>query len=118
MRDKSKENWDVGLECLGKGNFNAAANRLYYGVFQAVLMYAVNKQGFPRTQVVGSHAKMGKIVGSIGMQRELCGKQFTRLMMLREMADYRKETPDRAAIEKLIDSANKTREYFIKLAEK
>jgi uncharacterized protein (UPF0332 family) len=40
---KSKANFGIAIDLKDKGEYNAAANRFYYSIFQAVKAYAVEK---------------------------------------------------------------------------
>ena len=51
----------VGTRCLSDGSLNAAASRLYYAVFQAVLGFAKAKRGYVYSGS-GAHAEMLRIV--------------------------------------------------------
>jgi len=116
MRNKSDENWRVVSLCLQNGTLNAAANRLYYAVFQAVLGYAKAKQGYIYDPNVSAHSKMWQYVaadkGGYSYRRV-----FTKLMVLRKTADYEPETPTEKNIKSLMGDSGSMRQYFLKLAE-
>ena len=46
LLDKASENSAVAMHCLSTGQFNAAANRLYYGLYQAMLGCLHHQTGF------------------------------------------------------------------------
>ena len=117
MRNKSDENWQVGNQCLADGSLNAGANRLYYAVFQAVLDFAVAKQGYRNEGRGGVHAAMARVVRSQGKASEHYHGVFRSLMVLRETADYERETPDRAEIEALVEDSNTIRTWYLGKAE-
>lgn len=117
MRDKSDENWRVGNACLVNGDLNAAANRLYYAVYQAVRGYALAKEKDYRPSDTGDHRKMEKIIRRYGKSPELSGDTFQDLMELRGKADYGRETPDASELHDLLPEAGKIRDYYLKRAE-
>lgn len=115
MRTKSEENWTVGTQCLDTGSLNAAASRLYYAVFQAVLGFAVAKQGY--VYKVGAHRDMAHLVRSQGKGREHYGDAFEDLMELRIKADYLPVTPSEGEIMSLLADASAIRRFYLNKAE-
>jgi len=115
MRAKSDENWRVGNQCLAAGDLNAAASRLYYAVFEAVLYYAKVKKGYVRRPGVSVHSLMGQYVRSVGKGRVLYSRVFAMMMGLRETADYEPETPEE--VQSLLHHLDEIRQYFLGLAE-
>ena len=116
MQAKSKENWTVGTQCLGTGALNAAASRLYYAVFQAVLGFATAKQGHVY-KGHGEHKAMRDIVRRTGKGRERYGDVFEDLMGLRITADYAREEPDETELRELVNDADAIRRYYLGKAE-
>ena len=117
MRNKSEENWSVGQRCLQQGDFNAAANRLYYSVFQAVLYFAKKKLMYVPNRSEGrAHARMAHVAASRGS--EIYGRAFKRLMGLRETADYEAETPAGGMILKISQESDAVRNFFLNEADK
>jgi len=110
MEQKSEENWVVGNYCLAHGQLNAAANRLYYAVFQAVLGYAIAKKDY-KYEGQGAHAAMSRM-----MRRYR--DQFNELMDLRITADYEKEPPDETELRDLLEVANRIRLYHLNEAKR
>ena len=115
MRAKSEENWKVGTQCLDTGSLNAAASRLYYAVFQAVLGFAATKQGY--VHKAGAHRDMVRVVRSHGKGRERYGDAFEDLMELRIKADYLPVTPDDGEIRTLLTDADAIRRFYLNKAE-
>jgi|GEM_PF-2609914 len=115
MQDKSEENWKVGLQCLKEGNLNAAANRLYYGMFQAVLLYARKITGYEKTDRT-VHGDMCDIVKNLGTASYKYGKVYRKLWSLRDIADYQDDPPDRRGIENLLSDCEKIRQNYLKKA--
>lgn len=116
MRDKSDENWRVGERCLEDGDLNAAASRIYYAVFQAVLGWARARKGYSGTQ--DSHAAMYRYVSNEGRHYQFYGKRFKLLRGLRETADYAPDTPGESQIKALIADGEQIRKFFLKEAER
>lgn len=115
MQAKSEENWMVGNRCLAEGSFNAAANRLYYSVFQAVLMFAVAKRGYVY-EGSGVHSAMTHIVQSQGQARLHYGAVFRDLLTLRYTADYDSDSPSGDEIKTLLADSEAIRKYYLKKA--
>lgn len=113
MRDKSDENWHVGNKCLENGDLNAAASRIYYSVFQAVLGWARAKKGFSGEK--GVHSAMSRLMKE-GKRDNIYTRTFTELLGLRVTADYHPETPTVEAIEELLPIGQKIRDHHIKKA--
>ena len=115
MQAKSEENWMVGNRCLAEGSVNAAANRLYYSVFQAVLVFATAKQGYVY-KGYGAHADMAFIVRSQGKARQYYGEVFEGLMTLRITADYEPDPPRGNEIKALLKDSEAIRQYYLNKA--
>ena len=111
MQAKSDENWSVGNQCLNDGNYNVAASRLYYAVFQAVLHYARTKSKF-EYKGQACHNEMTQIVKNHGRQRLYYVEIFKDLMNLRVIADYELETPDSTELKDLLVDSDKIRSFF------
>lgn len=85
---KSNENFGLALELKERGMLNAAANRFYYSVFQAVKAYAVAKDKMKMGDDKGVHAQASSVVRETERQyhrtiREACD--------MRVKADYLEE---------------------------
>ncbi|MCX6996610.1 MAG: HEPN domain-containing protein [Kiritimatiellaeota bacterium] len=115
MRDKSDENWRVGQRCLQDGDLNAAASRLYYGVFQAVLAWARAKKRYVKTS--DAHRDMYKFVCAEGEGRILYGRKFQEMRGLRETADYHPDTPDADELKELLPFCVTMRTTYLRKAE-
>lgn len=116
MRAKSEENWRVGTQCLDAGSVNAAANRLYYAVFQAVLGFASAKQGYVY-KGYGAHKDMARVVRSQGKGRYHYADAFESLMGLRITADYEPDPPALDEIRSLLTDSKAIREYYLRRTE-
>lgn len=116
MRNKSYENWEVGCDCLKQGRFNAAASRLYYGVFQAVLTYAREKKNYVHQAGKTDHAAMANIVWTTGKACGKYGRVFNKMMSLRETSDYERETPTLTKINEVLKDSGEIRNYFLEKA--
>lgn len=110
MLNKVDENLKIGQYCLENGSINAAANRLYYAVFQTLLMWAI-KEGkhIPDT---GKHRALIKYIE--GPKSKYFRKIFTRLMQIRETADYEIESIEKYQIDKLMDGLDEFINYYKK----
>lgn len=111
MQGKSEENWRVGQRCLSEGDLNAATSRLYYGVFQSVLMWARAKKGFTGT---GSsvHYEMCRLVSNEGHQRVVFGRTLQSLRMMREVADYQPDPPNAERLNALLPTCERMKDYY------
>lgn len=58
---KSKENFGLALDLKSMGKYNAAANRFYYSIFQAVKAYAVEKGKMSVEESARVHPKAKQI---------------------------------------------------------
>jgi uncharacterized protein (UPF0332 family) len=118
MRDKSEANWKLGIECLNKGHVNAAANRLYYSVFQAVQHYATLKENYVYIRgQTRAHGEMRNYVRNNKIGAKQFERDFQIMMGLRETADYDNDTPEKYRIEQLIEGLTKIRKCFFEMAE-
>lgn len=115
MQDKSDENWRVGLDCLQKQCFNAASSRIYYAVFQAVLLWARNKKGYNKNH--GVHPDMIRYVRTEGKARHIYGRKLAELRSLRETADYQPDTPSAESLDALLSVSEQIRDYYLKKAQ-
>ena len=124
MRDKAQENWGVGITCLSRNHLNAAANRLYYGVFQAVLWYAKRKKLYPETPDFDKrrkvHFEMGQLVNSEFSINGDYGKRmrhaFSEFLALRLTADYEPETPSIDEIKEIVQDGQALKDHYLKAA--
>lgn len=116
MESKSNENWRVGELCLRAGDYNAAASRIYYALFQAILTWARAKKGYPEERTSQVHYDMGTHVG-VGKKRNVYTQTFVECRTLRETADYTRETPEREAIDEIFPTVQAMREYYLRLAK-
>lgn len=104
MKGKARENLEVGLRLLDEGHFDAAANRLYYALFQAAI-HALERQGrvpgeARRRAKVWDHRIVGDRIAFVRGLRE-DERLFERLRSLREQADYEAKPVVRRALESL-----------------
>jgi uncharacterized protein (UPF0332 family) len=123
MRDKSEQNWGVGITCLQKNSLNVAASRLYYGIFQAILWYARVKKGYnPSPDKQRSvHADMAVIVNEDFSSDTPRDKRFKRIFRefrtLRETADYEPDTPLVEEIKEVVSDGQLLKNHYLKAAE-
>lgn len=116
MRNKSEENWRVVSLCLHYDTLNAAASRLYYAVFQAVLTYAIAKKEYVYNPEVSVHLLMRNYVRETP-DGKFFERVFSKLLSLRITADYELETPPKKQIESFMKDSGEMRRYFFTLAE-
>ena len=116
MKNKSDNTWTDAVSILDQLRFNAAANRFYYAVFQAVYSHALERGIIAAEDDVGLHGKARRIVRSTGYQSRKYTEVFDRLLDLRTRADYRPEDiePDEIDADLLRD-ADALRLYFSKV---
>lgn len=116
MREKSDENWEVAFECLDKKHLNASVSRLYYSVFQSVLLFAREKRNYESKPGNSVHSDMARTVRKEGKHGEFYYRMFERLRSMREKADYKPETPREVDLQNIIDDSQKMRDYFLREA--
>jgi len=110
--DKVNENWEVGCACLKAGNINAAANRIYYATFQAVLAYFRTKSSFEEPN--GSiHSYITRELNSLGGKNVNDSRNLRLLKELRETADYQPDTPDKDELNHLLPIAEKMKTHYL-----
>ncbi len=109
MQNKSEENWRVGTICLEADELNAAANRLYYSVFQAVFSSA-KKKGYVRKRGQSVHTNMRRYIKNEAGTYE---RTFMSLRTLRETADYEPETPSKKSIDDILVKSENMKTYFL-----
>ncbi len=97
MLIKSSQNLEVGKECLNKGQYDAAASRIYYAVFQAVLNWARVRKDFGEKQD-GVHGAIARLMNEGTSSHQYC-RAFKKALSLRQKADY---DPDPVTMEELV----------------
>lgn len=94
MKAKSSENWEAGYACLTAKRYNAAANRFYYSIFQAVLWYAQKRQGYIYKKGESRvHGDMMEALAKAPMATKEEKRTLKHFCLLRETADYQTDTP-------------------------
>lgn len=117
MIDKSKENWAAGQECLTQRKYNAAANRFYYSVFQAILWYALKKKGYEYKRGESKiHGDMNDVLAKDEASTKMNKRVFKEFMILRQTADYQPETPRESDIRDLLLDGQLLRDYYLQKA--
>jgi uncharacterized protein (UPF0332 family) len=116
--EKSQATWDAGMKCLEYGLVNAATNRIYYAVFQAIKGFAIFKRYWTLDESDNLHSKAMKIiydpqVGDKGMPYR---RKFSELRGLRVIADYMPENVKEEDLKALIGDADTIRRYYISKA--
>lgn len=113
MEAKSLDNWKAGYACLDKSLLNAAANRFYYSIFQAVHWYAQKRYGYKRQQGDKIHADMIAVLNKPGEATEDEINLFTDFLSRRITADYKDDTPRVDAIKADLHDGEYLRDRFL-----
>ena len=85
--EKSDENWKLADQLRNDGNCDAAANRLYYSLFQAVKAYAIKVGKMNEGDMVSVHSAAKRIVREDNEDHRLFGDA----MEMRERGDYQSD---------------------------
>lgn len=116
MKEKSDNTWEDAVAVMDQLRFNAAANRFYYAVFQAIYSHALDREIISADEEVGLHNKARKLVKSTGHQPRKYVEVFDRLLALRTRADYKPEDIEPEDMDAdLIRDADTLRLYFSKV---
>jgi hypothetical protein len=114
FKEKSQRTWNQALACKGHELFDAAANRSYYAVFQAVIGYEEFRRQ-EKVEVQGKHQLALDVV------RKKCGpgqmNLLKKLYTLRIKADYFPESVKESELERLILPMQDLRLLCITLCE-
>jgi len=110
MLHKSAQNLNVGKECLENGQYDAAASRIYYAVFQAVLNWARAKKGFGERRD-GVHGAIARLMneGTSSYQYHIA---FLKARRLREKADYDPDPVTMEELDKLLPSCESIIDFY------
>ena len=113
---KSKDNWDLSYQLRCQRMYDAAANRLYYSLFQAVKAYAVKTGKTTIEEEVGVH---GKLKGIVRDEDANHGDIFDDAMQMRVKADYLAEHVVESELDRdFIYNAEMVRTHYESLAER
>ena len=85
---KSKENMSVAAELAEGQRFNAAANRLYYSLFQVAKAYAVSKNKMKMDAHVEVHRVARTVVHELVKDEGRFEDVFEDALALRKKSDY------------------------------
>lgn len=85
---KSKENMEAAIDLAASEKFNAAANRLYYSLFQAVKVYAVIKGGMRMDESERVHNTASRIAHELTKNNSRFENVFEDALILRKKSDY------------------------------
>lgn len=86
--NKSKENMSVAAELVERRRFNAAANRLYYSLFQVAKAYAVSKNKMQMDAQVEVHRVARSVVHELVKDEGRFEDVFDDALALRKKSDY------------------------------
>ena len=110
---KSDENWELSERLRKSGSYNAAANRLYYSVFQAVKAYAVKSGKMKPDEDVSVHRTANRIVKGDNENH----RAFGDAMEMRERGDYQDDSVYESEFsQKFLCEADSLRQHYRKLA--
>ena len=82
--EKSDANWELANQLRKDGMLDAAANRFYYSLFQAVKAYAIKIKKMTESDSTGVHSQALRLV----KEEKEDSVTFRRAMSLRQSADY------------------------------
>ncbi len=113
---KSKTGWELALDLRNKGDLNNSASRMYYSVFQAVLIYAVRKEKFDCDleweKNNNVHTSMQRVVKE---KMKKSYRTYADLRGLRNKADYAPaEVTASEFDQELVFQAENIRDFFMK----
>jgi uncharacterized protein (UPF0332 family) len=114
--EKSEHTWAEGKSCLDHGMINAAANRIYYAVFQAVKGFAIHRNLWTMETSDSVHRDALKIVYGEGGKGIFFRRRLNELFALRTIADYTPEGVDKTELEELLKDADSIRRHHIQIA--
>lgn len=116
LGQKSDQTWDEGINCLSRGLVDAATNRIYYAVFQAVKGFAVQRGDITMDTSDGLHRKILEVVQGGGGKGRHYRRQLNDLFGLRVIADYMPESVSKKDLEDLLKDAEAIRRHHIQIA--
>ena len=110
LQTKARQNLQVALFLLERGDIDAAANRLYYALFQAAV-HALRRQGrtpgdFRPAAEDWDHTMVSRWIKLVRGRPE-DGVLFRRLREQRERADYSDDRAERGELELLKHEAER-----------
>lgn len=116
LRRKSGQNWQAADLCFDNELYDSAASRYYYSTFQAVL-YSHRALPIAGADIPGGrgpkHSRVEKAVGMIGKDGRKARRDYGRLLVLRETADYDPEPVGKEVLELLKPLAERIRNFFL-----
>jgi len=112
---KAEENWRAYHNCMSEKCYNAAANRLYYSVFQVIFLWAQKKKNYKDDPEKSIHKEMIELVKKIVEQHEMpfTLKDLRELRELRRVADYERDMLNKEEIVRHEPLANVMRMWFL-----
>lgn len=119
---KSDENWQAGTILLEAAHYDAAANRLYYGLMQSILAYAQSKDTSFNNTKGKLHQRLYDFILDNRYPKprpwdtKTVKKAFKNLMVLRVASDYsNSERVAKEELEKSYSSCSLIRDAYSKL---
>lgn len=88
LLEKSKENMEAAIDLAASEKFNAAANRLYYSLFQAVKAYGVIKSKMRMDESARVHNTASGIAHELTKGNSKFEDLFEDALNLRKKSDY------------------------------
>jgi hypothetical protein len=98
------------------GLVDAATNRIYYAVFQAVKGFAVQRGDMTMDTPDGLHRKILDVVSGGGGKGRHYRHKLNDLFGLRVIADYMPESVSKKDLEELLQVADEIRMHHIRIA--
>lgn len=111
---KSKENFELALDLKDDEKYNAAANRFYYSIFQAVKAYAIEKGKMSMEGRKEVHSSALRLVRA---ENEDYYETMSEACNLRAKADYLAESIEKNELSlNFINKVQDVRNHFQSLA--
>ena len=111
--EKSDANWKLADQLRKDGHFDAAANRFYYSLFQAVKAYAIKIGKMKETDRNSVHRTAKRIV----CEERKDYKVFGDAMEMRERSDYQSDRIAESEFsQNFLNRADSLRLHYRKLA--
>lgn len=87
LKEKSEENWKMGAQLHCSSKFDAAANRIYYSIFQAAKFFAMAKTDVKDEDQIGHYEVENNITSYTNDPNSY--QVYGKMKKLRTIADYR-----------------------------
>ena len=120
LKSKSDKCWELADELRVRCDFNNCASRVYYSVFQAVVFYAIKKEGYDPEKAQHLKRNVHNEMRNIVMNKLFALKDiYEDMRLLRNTADYDPDDVNATDLENHTWNSMQTiRDFFLKEAEK